>query len=264
MGMLINPYRFAPAGFSPTSISNLEVWLDASDTGTLYDATSGGNLVTNGNIVRRIQDKSGNARHFTQGTSTTTRVGIRVDSGLNGLTTLESQTGQTTLMGYGAAFSLTLSVQTVIMVYNFTGTSGNGSARWFTQMSSSYADAGSITNGLVPMYGALGSSGNNFTVYAASSVRASITTGTTGVWKRRRVVVGSSEISHFWGSTSATYTHSQPSVSYDRFSFIGKDNSTTAFPYKFAELLMYSRALTSTELSDIDTYITNKWGSGLV
>jgi hypothetical protein len=265
MGMLINPYRFAgaSAGFSPTSIANLEVWLDASDTSTLYDATTGGNLVTNGNIVRRIQDKSGNGRHFTQSVTTTTQVGIRVDSGLNGKTTLESQSGQTTLRGYDSTFTLTLSAQTVIMIYNFTGSSGNSAARWFTQMNSSSLDGSQMTNSLVPLYG--GGTTNAFTVYANGATRASISTGTTGTWKRRRTVVDSTTITHLWGSTSASYTYTQPSVEYTRFAMLGRTGATGfSFPYKFAELLMYSRALTSTELSDIDTYITNKWGSGLV
>jgi hypothetical protein len=46
------------------------MWLDASDPTTLYDATVGGNLVTNGGTVARWEDKSGNVRHATQGTST--------------------------------------------------------------------------------------------------------------------------------------------------------------------------------------------------
>lgn len=267
MGMLINPYRLAAAGspaFSPTSISDLEVWLDASDTSTLYDATSGGSLVTNGNIVRRIEDKSGNGRHFTQSTGTTTRVGIRVDSGLNGLTTLESQSGQTTLIGYGAAFSLTLSAQTVIMVFQRASTT-NGQARWFTQMDASSKDSTLLTNSLIPMYGSTSGATGDLGVFANGGSRAVFTSGTSNVWKRRRVVVDSSLITHLWGSSSATYSYSQPSVSYSRFSFLGKDTTTSfTYPYKFAELMMFSRALDATELSDIDDYITDKWGSGLV
>jgi hypothetical protein len=264
MGMLINPYRFAEvsAGFSPTSISNLEVWLDASDTSTLYDATTGGNLVTNGNIVRRIQDKSGNGRHFTQTATTTTQAGIRVDSGLNGRTTLESQSGQTGLRSYDSTFSLTLSAQTVIMVYRWASTGSYAGARWFTQMDSSNAD-NSLTNGLIPMLGTLTSS-VNFQVFANGAGRATISTGTQNTWRRRSVVVDGSAITHKWGSTSASHPYTQPSVSYSRFSVLGKAGGAFTPIYKFAELLMYSRALTSTELSDIDTYITNKWGSGLV
>lgn len=56
-------FRGCLSGFSPLSLGPA-VWLDASDTSTLYNATSGGSLSTAGGIVRRIEDKSGNARHF--------------------------------------------------------------------------------------------------------------------------------------------------------------------------------------------------------
>jgi hypothetical protein len=44
------------------------LWLDASDASTLYDATSGGNVVAPDGAVARWEDKSGNGRHFTQET----------------------------------------------------------------------------------------------------------------------------------------------------------------------------------------------------
>lgn len=54
-------------GFNPLSLSPA-LWLDASDSNTLYDATTGGALVGAGGAVARWEDKSGNARHATQAT----------------------------------------------------------------------------------------------------------------------------------------------------------------------------------------------------
>lgn len=51
------------------TISGLQLWLDASDADTLYNATSGGSLVAADGGVARWEDKSGNGRHATQGTS---------------------------------------------------------------------------------------------------------------------------------------------------------------------------------------------------
>jgi len=45
------------------------LWLDGSDANTLYDATSGGSLVSAGGSIARWEDKSGNAEHATQSTS---------------------------------------------------------------------------------------------------------------------------------------------------------------------------------------------------
>jgi len=51
----------------PSDLTSLVLWLDASDGGTVYDATSGGSLVTSHNTqVKRWEDKSGNGHHATQ------------------------------------------------------------------------------------------------------------------------------------------------------------------------------------------------------
>jgi hypothetical protein len=47
----------------------LQLWLDASDAASLYNATTGGSLVSADGGVARWEDKSGNARHATQATS---------------------------------------------------------------------------------------------------------------------------------------------------------------------------------------------------
>jgi hypothetical protein len=59
-----------PSAFtSPTSLAGLQLWLDAADPGVLFDATTGGSLVAADGGVARWEDKSGNARHATQGTA---------------------------------------------------------------------------------------------------------------------------------------------------------------------------------------------------
>ncbi len=54
--------------WTPAQISTA-LWIDFSDSSTLFNATSGGSAVTNGVGIARAEDKSGNARHFTQATS---------------------------------------------------------------------------------------------------------------------------------------------------------------------------------------------------
>jgi hypothetical protein len=53
----------------PETISGLQLWLDASDASTLFNATTGGSLVAADGGVARWEDKSGNGRHATQSTS---------------------------------------------------------------------------------------------------------------------------------------------------------------------------------------------------
>jgi hypothetical protein len=56
-------------GISPADIAGCAVWLDFADSSTLFDATSGGSTPAADGNIRRIEDKSGNSRHFTEYTS---------------------------------------------------------------------------------------------------------------------------------------------------------------------------------------------------
>jgi len=53
--------------FSPLDISGCALWLDGSDTSSMYDSAVGGSLSVNGGVVGRWQDKSGNNNHATNG-----------------------------------------------------------------------------------------------------------------------------------------------------------------------------------------------------
>lgn len=55
--------------WTPSAISTA-LWLDASDSSTLFDAVSGGSAVALDSAIARWQDKSGNGRHVTQSTGT--------------------------------------------------------------------------------------------------------------------------------------------------------------------------------------------------
>lgn len=54
--------------WTPTKITT-SLWLDGSDSSTLYDAVSGGSLVAANGAIARWEDKSGNTRHVTQSTA---------------------------------------------------------------------------------------------------------------------------------------------------------------------------------------------------
>ena len=84
--VIINAHNFTPpAAWTPANITT-SLWLDASDSTTLFDATSGGSLPANNAAVARWQDKSGNLNHATQGTSGSRP--LRKAAQQNGLDTL--------------------------------------------------------------------------------------------------------------------------------------------------------------------------------
>lgn len=61
------PMGVAIPAFSPTSISGLQLWLDASDSSTLFQNSNGTTPATaDGDPVGYWADKSGNGRHATQ------------------------------------------------------------------------------------------------------------------------------------------------------------------------------------------------------
>ena len=68
---------------APDSITGLVGWWDFGDTTTLYDATSGGSVVTSdGGSVSRVQDKSGNGKHLIAGNAPVYKTGIANSRGI--------------------------------------------------------------------------------------------------------------------------------------------------------------------------------------
>lgn len=68
--VIINSHNFTPPLWTPASIS-ASLWVDASDVSTVFDADSGGSVITNNGYAGRIVDKSTNAWALTQATATT-------------------------------------------------------------------------------------------------------------------------------------------------------------------------------------------------
>lgn len=83
------------SSFTPLSLAPL-MWLDASDAGTLYDATTGGALVAADGAIARWEDKSGNARHATQ--STLAARPLKKSGLLNGLPVVRFNGGDDSLI----------------------------------------------------------------------------------------------------------------------------------------------------------------------
>lgn len=97
----INAISGTPTLWTPAAISP-QVWLDADDPATLYDATSGGSLVaTHGGQVKRWEDKSGNGFHVSEGSNPprrATAANTRANRGM-----LAFNKGETTRMKNAAA-----------------------------------------------------------------------------------------------------------------------------------------------------------------
>jgi hypothetical protein len=118
--------QFVKKAFTPSSISGLDLWLDAADGNTLFDATSGGNLVTSdGSAVKRWEDKSGNLKHATEATAAP----LLEVAEKNGYNALNFATGKFLTCSFS---SKTFTAQTVFLVLKFS-TSTTNYGRAFTQ-----------------------------------------------------------------------------------------------------------------------------------
>ena len=66
IGLGVSGFNLARIPFSPSSISGLQLWLDASDPATLYQSSGGSLASADGDPVGYWGDKSGNGRHAVQ------------------------------------------------------------------------------------------------------------------------------------------------------------------------------------------------------
>jgi hypothetical protein len=241
--MIILPHRrkaFRGGGaFDPTSITGCQLWLDASDSTTLFDATSGGSLPTDGGNVKRWEDKSGNARHATESTYPP----IRKTAILNGLdairwngTTSVIKSTLTNLSQPYTIFSVTKWDGTIPgdgyrFFYDSQGSSGR--ALLGVNLSDYYIDSGTQvmvdqpdtnTNAYAVCYNA-GSS--TFHVNGNPITMSSPGTKSSGTefW-----------IGHWWGG--------------DNFTFKGD----------FGEILIYNSALGTSDREAVESYLMTKWG----
>lgn len=119
--------------WTPSQITTA-LWLDASDTATLFDATTGGNLVTTHNAqVKRWQDKSGNARHATQDNAAGPKAQLTSNL-LNGLPVLRFADALNSWLNVAASSVFTPSLLTIVAVMRTSSTNDNRgiAGRWST------------------------------------------------------------------------------------------------------------------------------------
>jgi hypothetical protein len=92
-------------------------WWDLSDSSTLYDAVTGGSLVASDAAIARIEDKSGNARHWKQSTSDN-----RATRKVSEISGLDIARFDGTNDGYVLDSDLSLTSHTIFMVFKPTST----------------------------------------------------------------------------------------------------------------------------------------------
>jgi len=271
--------------FTPTSIVGLQLWLDASDATSLFDATSGGSAVAENGTVRRWQDKSGNARHAIEATNGPTRkAGVQ-----NGLGTLDFDGTNDTLQIPSSqstfAFLHQAAQATVFAVYRPTYASPTGSEFH------SVIDTGS-RSGLVP---GVQLSLSNGAASGQVDWRVNGTDLGNGTFRVIKQIAGGSPNNSFSlqsvvtdnsnataanrallrsnGGSSSGVTAGSP---YDQggvstgnagrnFTISGAGTATGASASEFfngdvCEIIIYNSALSDATRATVEAYLMTKWG----
>lgn len=237
-----------PYNTNPADGPSLALWLDASDASTLYDATTGGSLVTAGNTVARWEDKSGNANHVTQSTANNRPTRLAAD--LNGLDGLDFDGTNDSL---GTATAVGNAPLTIFVVAKPENDSSTGARRFAHIFGSSYAYQLSNSNQLntrnnqvetgtdALAWGTITAS----TAYVFSAVF--LTTDTNGYINN---VLGEGGAGTAMGDAGTQTTIGA------RSDF----NAATFYDGKIYEIAAFTAAFTDAQRNAMAAYFSEKWG----
>lgn len=217
--------------FSPTDISGLSGWLDASDTGS----------ITGTSPVTEWADLSGNGNDAVQGTNNVVS-GTRTINSLNAL----DFSGTTGLVW----FQPSSNVCTIFMVAQSDVTGTN------QRLLSTYDGAGGLTSGQI-LFDWLSTNSLRFLREAVST--SATATKDTAVHLFTAQNTSSASFVGFDGAeTTGSGYATAPAVAY----VIGQDTSVTtnSFNGLIAEILYYEAELSPSEITQVENYLADKWG----
>ena len=251
--------------FIPTSLSGCALWLDAADANTLYDATSGGSLVAPDGQVARWEDKSGNARHFNQNTSGFRP--LRKTDVQNGLDTVrfggDDRLQNTDIIATG---NPAITIFTVVQ-WSDGPFDGNGAARIV------HIGKGAGEQNLESLAVAVDDNrlsswrfNGGFVQYGASSAGMHV-----GTWQRSASETIANSSLRIDGESLSSVNSGNGSASpnlpsSEVVNFVGAGAFHTGNIGNFvigdiAEILIYNRALNSTERRQVEEYLQEKWAT---
>ena len=249
--------------FIPTGISGLSLWLD-STTG-LYDATSGGSLVTaNAASVARWEDQSGNSRHATQSTAgfrATLRTSvqnsrniIRFDgtddfyTGISG--SLQPANASTRLSFFMACIPDLASRQASFGGGGIIrGMAADNSEGWYFGVRSTGKFAFNQ------------SSGANACIVSTSTLITNTPYIIGSVFDGSQGMTTSTRLTNYLSSTAETDVLDDGSGGWGSGEEIGRGFTSSSYYFKgdLCEIVIYDSALSSENINNVVTYLSTKW-----
>lgn len=242
----------------PATVSGLTAWYDASDSSTLFGATSGGSLTAPDGTVARMQDKSGFGRHMFR--STTAERPLRKTAIRNGLDILRFD-GLNDKMSPSLHLSnfISTSGSTVFVVAMATSapddsTDPISNARVFGSQFSSFF--GVRSSGIVM---AAADSGP-FTSGSQVVSSASYSFGTWSVFVARHN--GVTLTARINGTDASSVSLSSRGIHPSDFVGFGDTGGGTTryFAGDVAEIITYNVSLSPADWNAVEAYLMTKWG----
>jgi hypothetical protein len=229
----------APA-FVPTDIAGLALWLDGSDATTLF--TDGGTtlVASDGDAVQQWNDKSGNARHVSNGGGNTRPLYK---------TAVQNSKSAVRFDGSNDYLRVTSSVVAAqpITVFIVVDMNGDGVITDGVNIGSRCTLAyGVVTGGKLSLYG------------GTAWVEGVHTRG--AVHSYRAVYNGASSASYVDGVQLATGSAGTNAL--DTGFTVGSSRDTTQFNTSadVCEVLIYDSVLSAGNASSVESYLASKWG----
>lgn len=243
---------------SPSEFANLSGWWDASDAGSLYDATTGGSVVAADGQIQRWQDKSGNNRHFIKDANT-------------GPTRKTSIRNSRDVMRFDGTANYLAS--------NGWAMGSIGSSGGFTVFAALNAAAISTNESSPYLFDNVVLLSDQYNLFACFYFKSSGSVGAALLDPAERSV-SATYTANTWVVLSFVYTGSQMQIRVNGTnlasqSVSGADwlNSDTAYPVHLGEmafynnffdgdlgeLVTYNASLPTADREAVETYLMNKW-----
>ena len=267
----------APGGVA----TGLQAWYDASDSATLFDATSGGSLVAADGGVARWEDKSGNARHMTQSVSVSrplrktavqNGLGVLRFDGSNDFMSIASSTGAFAFLHGGSTGYSVFAVGKQASATNHftflnTGVGGSpsgdsGQLGFMLAILSSLRRYVAIRNGVADVATVSPVATVTQNQFYALSVVGTPNSGTASARAALRTNGGSADTNGSTGGSS-TSNASRDAVLGRYVGYPGAGGAPDSDQYSngdMCEIIIYNTALSDANRALVESYLLAKWG----
>ncbi len=243
-------------GFQPNTIPNMRLWLDATRINQ-----------ANNTAVATWADQSGNGYDATQ--STTAARPTFIASGLNGLPVVRFDGTDDRLALGSSALGMLRNVAgaTVFVVVKYSNTAGANRTSFFISLGGSTSARVQIRTTTTPKYQVIG---RRLDADSSQNVASSQDTSTTNFvihsafFNYQNTLLQQYINGTLDGQKTDFQTAGNTSDTSSNTILIGTDGALSAYLNgDIAEIIVYNRALNTSELAQVHRYLSRKWGIAL-